>query len=72
MSSPFALVHFHAWYPFYGPKFEALIQQGGPCAQSYQAYAANTTPFEDGGIDCLADLVVDCLLENISPNIMSN
>ena len=71
-SSPFPPVHFKEWYPFLGPAFVPKIEPGGNCAQQYQVYLANEKPCPVGPIDCLAEDVVDCLLNNITQTNLAN
>lgn len=72
MSSPFAPVHFREWYPFLGPAFASKIEPGGQCAPQYQEYLANDTPCPVGVIDCLAENVVNCLLNSITQTTQAN
>ena len=71
-SSPFPPVHFKEWYPFLGPSFAKKVEPGGLCAPQYQDYVSNTKPCTDGIIDCLAEEVVNCLLDNTTQTNLAN
>jgi hypothetical protein len=68
---------FSSWYPEYGFIFQNLLEQN--CSQEYHTYLYGTeddtpVPWNDGGGEytMYIEPVVQCLLENSSPYLMSS